>query len=87
MPKHGDVGGEDDVSQGASGVKISNQSAKFGVSSTPIETTREGTIFIGLSLLFGVFDELLKCPECDGCVTSHVDIKKKNGFSHYIVLQ
>jgi hypothetical protein len=87
IPKHGDVGGEDDVSQGASGVKIGNQSAKFGVSSTPIETTREGTIFIDLSLLFGVFDELLKCPECDGCVTSHVDIKKKNGFSHYIVLQ
>lgn len=87
MPKHGCAGGEDDVSEGPSGVKIGTPSANYGSFSSPIGILREGTIFMDLSLLFGVFDELLKCPECDGNVSSHVDIKKKNGFSHYIVLQ
>jgi hypothetical protein len=33
-----------------------------------------------LSVLFGVFDDILKCPECGG-------MKKKNGFSNYVVLE
>ena len=46
---------------------------------------KEGTIFMDLSVLFQVFDNILKCPECGGEMSSHIDTKKKNG--HDIVLQ
>ena len=49
-------------------------------------TVKEGTLFMDLSTLFSVFN-VLKCPDC-GCDTdSHVDMKKKCGYSNYIVLQ
>ena len=47
-----------------------------------MDTVREGMIFMYLSLLFGVFDEILKCPKCDGKMDSHVDMRKKNGYSN-----
>ena len=37
-----------------------------------------------LSILFAILDDFLKCPED---VTSHVDMKQKHGYSHYIILQ
>lgn len=40
-----------------------------------------------LSVLFGVFDDILKCPECGGDTISHNDMKKRNGYSNYVVLQ
>ena len=40
-----------------------------------------------LSSLFNVFDAILKCPECNSDMSPHIDTNKKNGFSHYIVLQ
>jgi hypothetical protein len=50
-------------------------------------TLKEGTIFMDLSILFNVFDNVLKCPDCQCDIEAHVDMKKKCGFSHYIVLQ
>ena len=38
-----------------------------------------------MSILFGMFDQVLKCTECGHRMTSHIDMKKKHGFSHYIV--
>ena len=37
--------------------------------------------------MFKVFGEVLKCPDCGNQMSSHIDMRKKNGFSHYIVLQ
>jgi DNA-directed RNA polymerase subunit M/transcription elongation factor TFIIS len=39
------------------------------------------------SILFSVFDDILKCPECGNDMNSHADMKKKHGYSQYIVLQ
>ena len=35
---------------------------------------------------FKVFN-VLKCPDCDCDIDSHVDMKEKCGYSNYIVLQ
>ena len=48
---------------------------------------KEGTIFMDLSVLFQVFDNILKCPACGGEISSHIDTNKKNGYCHYIALQ
>ena len=40
-----------------------------------------------LSILFAVFDDFLKCPQCGQDVASHVDMKQKHGYSHNITLQ
>ena len=68
-----------------SGAKIGVEREHFGISSENIETVREGIIFIDLSILFDVFDELLKCPDCGEDMTSHVDMEKTHGYSHCIV--
>ena len=52
-------------------MEIGVEREHFGISSENIETVREGTIFIDLSILFDVFDELLKCPDCGEDITSH----------------
>ena len=39
-----------------------------------------------LSILFNVFN-VLKCPHCSCDIDSHVHMKKKCGYSNYIVLQ
>ena len=39
------------------------------------------------SILFSVFDDILKCPECGNDMNSHADMKKKHCYSQYIVLQ
>ena len=31
----------------------------------------------GLSLLFGVFEDILKCSECGAAMTSHIGMKKR----------
>lgn len=43
-----------------------------------INVVKEGTIFMELSVLFGVFDDIFKRPECD--MNSHVHLKKKMAF-------
>ena len=72
---------------GPSGVKIGDQTAIFGDYSEKIEAVKEGMIFIDLSILFAVFECILKCPECGINMNSLVDMRKKNGFSNYIVLE
>ncbi len=71
---------------GSSGVKIGDQTANFGVYSEKIQAVKAGTIFMDLSILFAVFNDILKCPECGSNMNSHVDMRK-NGFSDYIVLE
>jgi hypothetical protein len=73
---------------GPSARKIShNTEVLHGLSKNIGSTLKEGTIFMDLSILFNVFDHVLKCPDCGCDIESHVDIKKKCGYSHYIVLQ
>ena len=40
-----------------------------------------------LSVLFNIFETVLKCPECGNDMNSHLDLKKKSGYAHYILLQ
>ena len=86
--KHGEPRDKEAVPEpGPSGAKIGAQNENFGMNSENIDTIREGNIFMDLSILFAVFDDFLKCPECGQNVTSHVDMKQKHGYSHYIILQ
>jgi hypothetical protein len=80
-------GGQSYKDPGPSARKIGKNTAMFG-GIFPVKDTelKEGTIFIDLSVLFGVFNGLLKCPECGGETTSHIDMKKRNGYSNYVVL-
>ena len=81
-------GGSTYKNPGPSAKKIGENTAKFDDISAGMSTNlKEGTIFMDLSALFGVFDDILKCPECGGDIDSHVDLKKKHGFSHYIVIE
>lgn len=82
--KHGEARDED---ARISGAKIGAESANFGVDSEKIDTIRKGTVFMDLCILLAVFDAILKCPDCGDDVNSHVDVRKKHGYSHYIVLQ
>ena len=71
---------------GPSAKKIDKNVAKYAGISTGVSTNlKEGTIFMDLSVLFGVFEDVMKCPECTSEISSHVDMNKKNGYSHYIV--
>jgi hypothetical protein len=76
-----------DKEAGPSGAKIGAQTAKFGVNSKNIDTIKEGTVFMDLSILFGVFDKILKCPDCWDEMKPHVDMRKKHRYAHYISLQ
>ena len=69
---------------GSSGAKISNQTVNFAVHSNIIT---EGTIFMDLSVLFIVLNEILKCPDCGKAMNSHVDMNKKHGYAHYVSLK
>ena len=82
--KHGD---ESCDNAGPSGAKFGPQTANFDVNSENIDTAREGTVFMDLSILFCVFDSVLKCPDCGDEMKSHVDMRKKHGYAHYISLQ
>ncbi len=68
---------------GPSKAKIGDLSETFGTSPGHIDSASEGSISMDLTVLFGVFDQVLKRPECGNNMTSHVDTKKK----HVIVLQ
>ena len=68
---------------GPSAAKIG---AKKVVSTEKVDISKEGTVFMDLSILFGVFD-ILKCPDCCDDIKSYVDMRKKHGYSHYIVLE
>ena len=76
-----------DQNAGPSKMKIGDVEGKFGENSGSMDSGKEGTLFMDMSVLFGVFDQVLKCPECGHKMTSHIDMKKKHGFSHYIVLE
>ena len=65
-------------------MKIGDVSGEFSVNR---ENSASGIIFMDLAVLFGVFNQVLKCPECGDNMTSHVDLKKKHGFAHHTVLQ
>ncbi len=67
--KHG--GERRDKEARPSRAKIGAQTANFGVNSENIDTIREGTVFMDLSILFVVFDEILKCPDCGDEMKSH----------------
>lgn len=64
---------------GPSGVKIGDQSANNVSGGENIVSVKKGTIFMDLSVLFGVFD-VLKCTECGSNTNSHIDMEK-NIFS------
>ena len=51
-----------------------------GITENVDSTLKEGTIFMDLSILFNVFDNVLKCPDCGCDIKSHVDMKKKCGY-------
>jgi hypothetical protein len=69
---------------GPSAEKIGQNTAIFaGIFPNKDTTLKEGTIFMDLSVLFGEFDDILKCPECGGDTISHIDMKKRNGYSNY----
>ena len=69
---------------GPSGAKIGAQTAKTGANSVNIDTVKEGTVFMDLSILFGGLDNILKSPDCGKEMKSHVDMRKKHGYAHYI---
>jgi hypothetical protein len=72
---------------GPSAKKIGKNTEALRDMSKNIDSTlKEGTIFMDLSILFNVFN-VLKCPDCSCDIDSHVDMKKKCGYSNYIVLQ
>ena len=83
--KHGDKPRGEDA--GLSGAKIGAQTAKIGANSVNMDTVRKGTVFMDLSILFRVFDNILKCPDRGEEMKSHVDMRKKLGYAHYISLQ
>ena len=73
---------------GPSAQKIAKSSAQMSVNSPNVNTkVKEGTVFMALSVLFSIFDDILKCPECGSDMDSQVDLLRKNGFSTHIVLQ
>lgn len=81
-------GGRSYKDPGPSAKKIGQNTAMFGGILPNKDTIlKEGTIFMDLSQLFGVFNDILKCPECGGDMSSHIDMRKRNGYSNYIVLQ
>lgn len=68
-------------------MKIGDNSQKFRENHGLTDSIKEGTVFMDSGVLFNVFDEIVRCPECGNNTTNHVDMKKKNGFSHYVVLE
>ena len=68
-------------------MKIGNVSGTFRDNTSHTHRAQEDTVFMDLFILIGVFNQIQKCPECGDNMTSRVDMEKKNGFSHYIVLQ
>ena len=83
MAKHGRYC---DENPGPSGMKIGSNTEKIRQCPPPMKNVNEGTIFIDLSVLFEVF-MMFYCPECGGNIHSHLDMRKKNGYSHYIILE
>ena len=78
---------EGDQNPGPSKTKIGDVSGIFRDNVCHTNCIEEGTVFMDLFILFGIFNEVLKCPECGDKMSSHIDMKEKNGFSHYIVLE
>ena len=72
---------------GPSQAKLGDFTAKIGENHSQNDSVKEGTVFMDLEVLFRVFGNVLKCPDCGNQMSSHIDMKKKNGFLHYIVLQ
>ena len=72
---------------GPSEMKIGDNSQKFRENPGLTDSVKEGIVFMDLGVLFNVFDDILRCPECGDNTTCHVHMKKKNGFSHYLLLE
>ena len=84
LAKYGDPSVD---ARGPSGAEIGDQSAACSTDTENVDVTKQGTIFMDLALLFTVFEDILKCPECGCKINSHVDLKRNTGFSHYISLE
>ena len=81
-------GGPSYKDRGPSAKKISqNTELLRGITENIDSTVKEGTILMDLSILCNVFDNVLKCPDCGCDIKSHADMKKKCGYSNYLVLQ
>ena len=65
----------------------SDFTAKLGENHSQSHSVKKGTISMDLEVLFGVFGDILKCPECANQTSSHIDMTMKDGFSYCIVLQ
>ena len=85
--KDGGQNAEGDQNPGPSKMKIGDVSGIFRDNICHTDRVEEGTVFMDLFILFGIFNEILKCPDCGDNMTCDVDMKKKNGFSHSIVLR
>ena len=87
VKQHGEPSQPTYKDSGPSAKKIGkNTKALRDMSKNIDSTVKEGTIFMDLSILFSEFN-VLKCPDCGCDIDSHVDMKKKCGYSNYIVLQ
>ena len=53
---------------GSSEVKIGDPSKIFPTNSASAASVNEGTIFMDLEILFNVFNEVLRCPECKNSI-------------------
>ena len=83
--KFKDGGEQSSQNPGPSQAKLGDSTANFVKNVSESECIQESTIFIDIEVLFGVFSEVLKSPDCGDQMTSHIDVKKKNGFSHIVL--
>ena len=71
---------------GPSKTKIIDTEMIFDGNTGDDGSANEGIIFMDLAVLFGIFNQVLKCPYFSNDITSHIDLKK-HGFAHYTVVQ
>ena len=67
--KDGGQNADGDKNPGPSTMKIGDASGIFRDSICHTVRVEEGTVFIHLLILFGIFNEVLKCPECGDNMT------------------
>lgn len=61
-------GEQSDKNPWPSKMTIGDVKGKFGQNSHSVHSGKEGTIFMDMSVLFGVFEEVLKCPVDTKCL-------------------
>jgi hypothetical protein len=63
--KDGEPSQDSQRNRGASGIKIGHITGKVNENPGHTDSINEGTVFMDLKELFNVFNEVLKCPDCD----------------------